>query len=404
MKNRELETLYYSVMNREVDKVTEMINNSEFTKPVILRKLREYSAEVHSENDIAFKYNYKFCMSMKFNYFRISYLMIKKYEDSKELPQISDFTVISYLNHFKNNFREYSKIVNEIIDKLLDSKGELQFYDKIDNHFSKYEDEFNQILNSENPISVYKKFNWNEKTFYKKLELFKAKYTSKNCKKIADYFEEQYKLYLNTYVTKKVAFEYRKDNISSSNEMFKNLLSSKCSIYEFCDQHLEYDVSNVKKQIELLCGSKSNEIIDKLNKLENPRLQCKLEYIAYQIINNPNFTIVDYYLLTKLKLSDFYSRIIIRDSKLSKFIANNCALQYNRRYNSICYFSKEQAFKSIRIVKGKSLTYEEKQMIFNFLENNNIPIDQFTYKTCENKLLNGDLDFEQKIKVYKGSF
>ena len=38
-------------------------------------------------------------------------------------------------------------------------------------------------------------------------------------------------------------------------------------------------------------------------------------------------------------------------------------------------------------------------------EENNIPIDQYTYRACLNKLINNDLEFNQKLKTYaKGSF
>ena len=57
-----------------------------------------------------------------------------------------------------------------------------------------------------------------------------------------------------------------------------------------------------------------------------------------------------------------------------------------------------------RIIHGVEITEEDKINIFNYLENNEIPVDRFTYRACINKLLDGTLDFEQKNKHLKGSF
>jgi len=297
-------------------------------------------------------------------------------------------------------FPEYKPAIDKIIEMLT---NELDFLDiNSDTVINKYEYEFMQLLKSKNPVELFRKFNWNIETFYSKLDLFKNKYISKADIEHANYLEQKYQEYLQLYKqNRNVKNDLPKKLLPL--ELIEDLFNKNCSVYEYCDKNYQvYTVVEINKFIKQFYGIKAVEIIKELNSKEDPNFQLKLNNIALNIINNPNYTIIDYYLETKLKLRDFYSRVESR-REISTFVFTNSKRSFNDLHNCTS-FSKDAELKSKHIIKGREITIEEKNSIFQFLENNDIPVDEFTYRACLNKLVDGSLEFNQKIKTYKGSF
>ena len=73
---------------------------------------------------------------------------------------------------------------------------------------------------------------------------------------------------------------------------------------------------------------------------------------------------------------------------------------YNERIVSI---NKQQELKVNRIIKGYYVTPDDKEAIFKYLEEEQIPLNMFTYRAALNRLVSGNYDFIQKINVYRGS-
>lgn len=405
-KSELIESLYKYIMERKIkeanDLIDYMVNNKIYTRSTILSNVKKYGSKHHQNNMKEFYKNYRFFIYQKYDYLKKISSMVEKLIDGEDiiLPEKS-YKFLNYLKIYVEKFPEYKPVIDKVIENLT---NELDFLD-INQDFvvNKYEYEFMQLLKSKNPVELFRKFNWNIETFYYKLDLFKNRYISKADIEHANYLEQKYQEYLQLYKrnrnTKK---DLPKDLLPL--ELIEDLFNSNCSVYEYCDKNYQiYTVGEINKFIKQFYGIKGIEIIKKLNNKENPNFQSKLNNIALNIINNPNYTIIDYYLETKLRLSDFYSRVENR-REIAVFVSANSKKTFTNSHNYVSYFNKNEELKAKNIIKGKEITIEEKNSIFKFLEDNGIPVDQFTYRACLNKLVDNSLEFMQKIKTYKGSF
>lgn len=404
-KSELIELLYEYIMERKITEANNlieyMVSNKIYIKSSILMKLKMYSSEYHQKEIKEFYENYKFFICQRYDYFKKVNSIVERFINNEDLvlPK-GDYKLLYYLKKYSETFPQFKPVVDEITEKL---KNKLNFLEiKEDSITNKYEYEFMQLLESENPIELFRKFNWNLETFYYKLSLFRNKYISNMDIEYANYLEQKYQEYLQLYKRNK-----SKNNLPKAFlplELIEDIFNNNCSIYEYCDKHyITYTIGEINKFIKQFYGIKSNEIIKNLNSKDNPNLQLKLNNIALKIINNPNYTIVDYYLETKLNLDDFYRRVENR-KEISIFVSSNSKKYFSNSHNHESYFSKNDELKTKRIIKGKEITIEEKNSIFKFLEDNDIPVNAFTYRACLNKLVNNSLDFMSKIKTYKGSF
>lgn len=397
-----IEKVYNHIMNREIEKANKIIDilikEYNFERRNILTKIKKYNSDINGDEE-TFNKNYEFYKATKCKYFKLAYPIIIKYINNEEINGISVMEKEA-LKTLRERCNEFTKIIDEIISKA-EVHNSLGFLDIAPNSTKNYEIEFYQLYKSSNPIDLYKKFNWDGKKFYSKLQLFKQKYQSKKDQEIANYLEEKFNEYLKIYNHIKIVVPVASTGIEK--ELIASLLNANCSIYEYCDKNYKYSVGEIKQALKTFYGCKAPEIIQKLNSIESPRLDCKLNYIAYKIKTDPNFDILEYYSLTKLSPKDFYKKMQIEDRIISKFVSNNSKGSYIDRAKYLS-FNKNYVLKTTYIVRGKVITEEEKQMIFKFLDDNEIPFNQFTYRACQNKYLDGKIDSIHKIKIHKGSF
>ena len=382
------------------DNFDKIVENQIYTRGSLLARVREIGEK--GDNHRIFSENYNYFKASGTNYFRAIYpLVIQFMNGNKSFKIYSKQELVNELNTFKKNFPKYAAVINEILEYV---EKEADFLSNYSETYSLYEIEFLQILSAENPVSVFRKFHWDNKTFYDKLNLFKNKFTSKRDIQYANYIEEQFQQYLKTYKSTRIT-SYVPTKSYVLEEILKDLFASNCSIYEYCDKNLEYNVSDITKTIKAVYTTKQADlIIENLKKLESPSFQNKLENIALQIVTDPDFTILDYYQATKLSLYDFKAKVKYRSDELSRFVTGNSLINFNHKSNGTTLFSKKKELEVKRIIRGVEITEQDKINIFNYLENNEIPVDRFTYRACINKLLDGTLDFEQKNKHLKGSF
>ena len=377
-----------------------IIDNQIYTRDFLTTKIKELGER--GDNCEIFTKNYKsFKASGTKCYEKIYPIVVQFMSGDKSLKIHNKQTLINELNVFKNNFPKYDAVINEILEYI---EKESDFFSSYSKSEKVYEAEFMQILLADNAVSVFRKFNWDNKTFYNKLNLFKTKFTSERDVQYANYIEKQFQEYLRTYKSTRIT-NYTPIKSYILEEILKDLFASNCSIYEYCDKNLEYNVSDITKTIKAVYTTKQADlIIENLKKLESPSFQNKLENIALQIVTDPDFTILDYYQATKLSLYDFKAKVKYRSDELSRFVTGNSLINFNHKSNGTTLFSKKKELEVKRIIRGVEITEQDKINIFNYLENNEIPVDRFTYRACINKLLDGTLDFEQKNKHLKGSF
>ncbi len=398
MNLEEIKELYNLIMNQEYELATKIINNSKLNKIILISKLKKYSLTFDEETQKKFNLYYNICTYSSYNYFKTTYPILEYYIKYKKLSNISSqYGLIDKFRNLKITFPKYQKEINEIIDLILKQNYELDFIDLFDYDKSlTYEHRFYEMLTLDEKTDYLKKLNWSEKDFYYKLDLFKKKYKTKKDIEYADYLDRLFKEYLM------LKTEEEKSHLVMPT-LLKDLFESNCSVYEYCDKNYGYTVGQINKTIKQYYCTRANEVIKKLESLEKKDFQDKLNSIAFNIVNNKDYTIIDYYLETKLDLDDFYNRIEKR-KEIALFISSNFNRAFARSHNYSSIFNKSFELNVKRIIRGKEITMEEKNMIFNFLEANNIPINKFTYKAGLKLLLDGKINNQDKIKIYKGSF
>lgn len=416
MTEKEIKTIYDAIINEEIEKAKELLDSVFVCRSHALTVLKKYSVTLGQEELYKEKINW-FLASYN-QYFITSIALIKEYEQTGKVNFNSyDLcaSLLADLKKFSNKFPKYKEVTKKISDiiKKIYNEYKPSFLESRSTYHTTYEEEFYLIATSENAIDTYRNLDWDEKKFYKKLQQFLKIYNSPKDQELAIYFEEQFKIYLERYKTQQtmlLELEYRKDNLSLAQNIVNDLIVSGMSIIEYCDNHIEYNINDIKKYIKIIYGEygeglkKTEMFINALECKSKEKTTNKINYIANEIINNPEFTILDYYLLTKLSLEDFNKLVNVRDISLSKFLAaNSTSSRRNSKLYKTILFKPEEELKITRIIKGKLITEEEKKMIFKFMEENQVPINQYTYRACINKLVNEDLDFIQKINVYKGS-
>lgn len=427
MTEKELKSLYDAIMNREVQLANDIINCMYLDKNHILGYLKQYVKKLPQEEQTRFKKNYNWFLASYYYYFKVVSVLLEEYEKTGTLyldncVSISEMRFC--LSKFKEKFPEYSDKIQDL-RKLIDNyKKQTAFSIKqntIDTFFnrsqheSNYEDDLYVVATSENPVSAFSILGWTQTKFNRNLNLFKKKYKDKESQILATKFEEWFSIYMKKQNDKELslAFKYRKDNLNIAQSVVEDLIASGKSIYEYCHEHLEYRYLDIKKYILAVFSEprgqteKSKTFIQKIEDRENPNFINELNYIAEEIINNENFDIIDYYLATKLDIDDFIKKVQpsiqifdFVDKNFDRTCRHFKLNSYNVRIVSI---NKQQELKVNRIIKGYYVTPEDKEAIFKYLEEEQIPLNMFTYRAALNRLVSGNYDFMQKINVYRGS-
>lgn len=427
MTEQELKALYDAIVNRKVQLANDIINCMYFTRSQVLGYLNQYIKSLPQEEQQKFKKNYDWFLASYYHYFQVVSPLLEEYEKTGTL-HLDNYVSISdtreCLRKFKEKFPEYSDKIQEIRKTIDDYKKQSvlrvkqntidTFFDR-NQHDANYEDDLYIVATSENPVFAFSKLGWKQNKFNRILNLFKKKYKDEASQALAVKFEEWFLAYMKKQKEKELlsAFEYRTDNLSFAQSIVEDLITSGKSIYQYCHENLEYKCSDIKKYILMFFGEtkghaeKSKIFIEKIEERENQHFIDELNYIAEEIINNENFDIIDYYLATKLDIDDFMKKVSptiqIIDFAQKNFERTYRRFQMNTSNPRITSLNKQQELKVNRIIKGYLVTPEDKEAIFKYLEEEQIPLNTFTYRAALNRLVSGNLDFIQKINIYKGS-
>lgn len=427
MTEKELQMIYDSIMNKEIEKAKELIDSMYFTRSQVLRYLNDFTKTKSLDEQQLYMKNYDFFLTSYSNYFKIAFSLINELikTGTVNFEDYSSFCEVKQaLNQFKNRFSEYKCYIDDIMEIIKISEEETKksskindFYNQYNDNRTKYEDEFYVIATSENPVAVFKSYNWTDKEFYQKLGYFKKKYPEGEDNGLAEKFEKWFNQYITEYKRTSLSlnFEYRKDQLSVAKSVIEDLIESDKSIYEYCHSNLGYTYAEIKNYIRGYFGEyrsnmpRTREFIQMIESRENPRFINELNHIVEQIMYDENYTVIDYYLDTKLDIVDFMKKTNIKNASISQFAAQNFDSAYSfgkevwRR--NLKEFNKQQELKVTRIIKGRLIISEEKEAIFKYFEENEIPLNNYTYHAALGKLANSDLDFTSKINTYKkGSF
>lgn len=114
-----------------------------------------------------------------------------------------------------------------------------------------------------------------------------------------------------------------------------------------------------------------------------------------------DFDLIDYFLITKYKLNEVYEaakRVLpsLQLSLIRRFVMNNLNADENQR-NEIKAIYAEKRTVGVKYDEnnnvipntGRIINDEEKKLLIDFLTNNRIPINRFTYRAALKRYLNG---------------
>ena len=240
-----------------------------------------------------------------------------------------------------------------------------------------------------------------------------------NLKSIVKLFSDTYKYqeyeinYLNGIVSKyekinddksKKSNKYINIKLSNPSEKDKALLMrikclyiSKLSIEEFCSLTGE-DMATLKDAC--IFRTKNDKLKSKMKDIlartPSDNFNKTMLNIAYEADTNPDFDALDYYNITRLKTSDY--RDIIQN-QLSKEDFIRIIKKINKTVRMSSNINKVNELKSKKIIGGREIAYDEKEAIFNYLDENRLPIGLYT--CALKKYLSGKLDINNTKRLVK---
>lgn len=253
------------------------------------------------------------------------------------------------------------------------------------NYISFFEEIFRAKSESE-VFDIFRKNKITKKQYENYLEKFKIKFPNSNeellyLKEIYDKFQKKYEKKETTTIS-----------VNKRELLTNEILKSGYTVEEYC-ANLGISISST---YNIISKSKSyRDHIDEFNNRSKEQFNQLLKNLIYSIIYE-NIDILDYYMQTHLDLNDFArlskEMISANDDRIiiSKFV---------QKAQNLVKFSttiKEQELKRVTSINGYEVTIEEKEKIFDFLEQNNIPSK--LYPVALNRYVNGTLNIKEKIK------
>ncbi|MBP3766444.1 MAG: hypothetical protein J6G98_04625 [Bacilli bacterium] len=184
------------------------------------------------------------------------------------------------------------------------------------------------------------------------------------------------------------------DNLTEQELNLIDIYKSNYCIIEYCSQEeLSYSVASFivdkyKKSKNTVLSQMANDILSR----DSSDIKEKLKNFANYIALNEDFDILDYLDITKLSFVDF-KRIIapLVPRKVSDIVINRLR-RLNALNNNI---SKNIELDSKSIIGGREILREEKEKIFEYIENKNYPIG--VYQFVLRKYANGNLDIDNVL-------
>ena len=261
---------------------------------------------------------------------------------------------------------------------------------------SKTEGDFLYIFYSDNPVDTFKKFNWTKQEYERKKKFILDKY-GENSVEAMKYLDENFNEYFSKYKIKypksiKTSSESSKEE---KKDLILDVLASGKSIGEYCAEHLYYDVTDIHRTLEDLYRNNGKEFLvrEVLNSRESWTFQYELKFILKDM-EDENFTIIDYYLKTKLSLYDFKRLLINIDTYgakvLGSFIDKYSTCMCAKNYENPDKF-KENKLKETYRIDNVELTEVDKNKIFSWMDENEMPYTSHTYKEARDRYLKGEL-------------
>lgn len=258
----------------------------------------------------------------------------------------------------KSNFLEFASVIlNNSEEESFAFLRKRNFSeDKIDNMIKSLKNRFPNQPEIENIKLTYAKY--------------KEYYSCKLKKEVPSDIDYCSKLIMEIFNSNKTVEEY----CSMTGESFDN-----------CHSAITSRKSSMKKEIDIIL-SRDNSEFEKMIKI-----------MAYQFIKDPNFDLTMYYDFTKLKFIDFFNscKKIISNEKVYEKV--RILIRKNEKTLKMEIVKKVE-LEGKTIISGREITREEKEKVFDYMEEKKYPIS--LYSIVLRKYLLSSISFD-KQKTYE---
>lgn len=316
--------------------------------------------------------------------------------------------IIKYLKKYLEIYPERAYEINMLIDNIDTLKHEHYEKENLIRVLEKHSDDFScnyadLILNLlvKNEFDAIRYLKNNKITINKinkSLEKFLKVYP--NQKEEVNYILNiinKYEGELSKEKTKKkdyinVALFYDKKDKDNINKKFECLYLSNLSIEEFCSLTGEA-IASIKSIVSsnINIESSCEKAKDILERIPSDEFINKIISLSYEIDTNDFLDALDYFEVTRLKNSDFRDLI-------SKYFAQKDLVRIIKKLNQVVKINpninKTIELNSKKIIGGREISLEEKEAIFKFLEENNLPLG--LYNVALKRYLNNNLKVLKK--------
>ena len=298
------------------------------------------------------------------------------------------------INEIKNNFDKiyYSKITKDELNIILRKR----IYEK---NFEYLKIVYDLLFSSEESINaIFDKYNIDKKKYITVLKKFEKYYPNQD-EEIHD-LQNIYNQYLNDEIIANLDINIyidKKTDFTDQELKLIDIYKSNYCIIEYCSkEELSYTVAtNIVKKNQKSTNQYLNEMANDILSRDSSIIIDKLLNFANYIALNEDFDILDYLDVTRLSFVDFKNIIA---PFVSREVSTTIFNRLKKLKNLNNHFSKNFELDSKTIIGGRVITREEKEKVFQYIEDNNYPIG--VYQFVLRKYVNGDIDLG-KVLVKK---
>lgn len=418
MTYEEIQTIFKNYMEMDCSTVEDYLNgiadSKSCNKDTIKKRIEKYAKTLGEEKYNNYLNRKEEIKLKKYIYINVVEELLNKIE-KKEKIDYRSFAVkdqlINMIERYKKTYPKKEEELNILladVDKYFYEEKEQAnvFYLTSGSENSKYVHEIRAILNCKtdgDAITYMRNLQFTQNYFEAILAKFEAKYANSNeyISRLKDLFEK-YREFVNldkNNTKQQELSSFQQNRYEYSMKIVSELINSNYTIEEFCHHNLNVNIDDVEKSINIVYNNEKDKI-EELKRSINERNDFVLELKnIVDRISSEGYDCFDYYMDTKLSFKDFemlIKKYNIMTLEARKFINSNKTVCTG---TTLCRINKLEELKCVRIIKGRVVTEEDKIQIFNFLENNQIPLNSATYKSALNSYLNETLDLNSKQYV-----
>ena len=244
-------------------------------------------------------------------------------------------------------------------------------------------------------IEYLRKFHISEDSYQIKLRLFENRFPEYIEER--KYLAELYQKYLESYYPKKESVIKEDEELIRNQKIMKQLFESNYTVELFCSKY-GYHLHEINLMIRKLPSTEKEQILEKLESRSNAELIETMTQVIKEICLNKEFDIIDYYQYTHLYPISFDYLLREHFNELSPLIMKKVSI-FIRKYEQYekIQISRKPEIATETIIDDRVITKEEREKIFNYLEQNNIP--NYFYKEALRKYIQNEDYFNEIQKV-----